>query len=74
MHVTHLGDQIITTRGVLGHAIPPQGVAKSRSCEWRAWPPICLTALFKRILKLDGRCLLGLVPSLEELTGVEVEH
>ena len=33
MHVTHLDDQIIATRGVLGPAIPPQGVAKPRPCE-----------------------------------------
>ena len=40
MHVTHLNDQIIPTRGVLGSAIPPQGVAKPRPCKWRAWPSI----------------------------------
>jgi len=40
MHVTHLDDQVIAARGVLGPAIPPQGVAKPRPCEWRAWPPI----------------------------------
>ena len=39
MHVTHLADQIIATRDVLGPAIPPQGVAKPRPCGWRAWPP-----------------------------------
>ena len=33
MHVTHLDDQIIATRGVLGPAIPPRGVAKPRLCE-----------------------------------------
>jgi hypothetical protein len=40
MHVTHLDDQIIATRGVLGPAIPPRGVAEPRPCEWHAWPPI----------------------------------
>ena len=40
MHVTHLDDQIIATRGVPGPAIPPQGVAEPRPCELRAWPPI----------------------------------
>jgi hypothetical protein len=40
MHVNHLDDQIIATRGVLGLAIPTRGVAKPRPCEWRAWPPI----------------------------------
>ena len=33
MHVTHLDDQFIATRGVLGPAIPPQEVAKPRHCE-----------------------------------------
>ncbi len=40
MHVTYLDDHVIATRGVLGSAIPIRGVAKPRSCEWRAWPPI----------------------------------
>ena len=50
MHVTHLDDQIIATRGVLSSAISPQGVAKPRPCEWRAWPPIRATALISRLL------------------------
>ena len=33
MHVTHLDDQIIFTRGVLGPAIPVLGVAKPRPSE-----------------------------------------
>ncbi len=33
MHVTHLDDQIIATRDVLGSAIPTRGVAKLRPCE-----------------------------------------
>jgi hypothetical protein len=33
MHVTHLDNQIIATRGVLALAIPHRGVAKPRSCE-----------------------------------------
>jgi hypothetical protein len=35
MHVTHLDDQIIATRGVLGSAIPLQGVAKPRPCRYQ---------------------------------------
>jgi len=37
MHVTHLDDQIIATRGVLGSAIPARGVAKPRPYDWRVW-------------------------------------
>ncbi len=33
MPVTHLDDQFIATRGVLGSAIPPRGVAKPRPSE-----------------------------------------
>jgi hypothetical protein len=40
MHVIYLADQIIATSGVLGSAMPPQGVAKPRPCGLRAWPPI----------------------------------
>jgi hypothetical protein len=40
MHVTHLDDQVIATRSVLGSTIPLQGVAKPRPCDWRVWPPI----------------------------------
>jgi hypothetical protein len=40
MHIAHLDDQIIATRGVLGIAIPRQGVARPRPGDWRAWPPI----------------------------------
>ncbi len=40
MHVTHLADQIITPRAVLGSAIPARGVAKPRPSERRDWPPI----------------------------------
>ena len=32
MHVTHLDDQVIATRGVLAPAIPHRGVAKPRPC------------------------------------------
>ena len=37
MHVTHLDDQIIATRGVLGSAIPLRGVPEPRPYDWRAW-------------------------------------
>ena len=33
MHVTHLDDQFIATRGVLGPTIPTRGVAKPRPSE-----------------------------------------
>ena len=54
MHVTHLDDQIIATRGVLRPAIPTQGVAKPHPCERRAWPPILPTALLSRLLAGNG--------------------
>ncbi len=36
MYVTHLDDQIIATRGVLGSTIPARGVAEPRPCDRRA--------------------------------------
>ena len=40
MHVTHLDEQIISTRCVLGSNFRERAVAEPRPCEWSAWPPI----------------------------------